>query len=97
MTAHRPISSAPLRIQVKEPSPGLFSWFVTQLPMNEHAAEVCIDASDHPYPSYEAAMSVGAACLKAHKEAARETFLYDPHVASSTAHHQVLRSGCKGV
>lgn len=72
MTARQPFSSGPLRVQVKERSPGLFSWMVTQLPLSEHDVELCIDASDHPYPSHEAAMSVGAACLKAHKAAARE-------------------------
>lgn len=72
MTARHPFASDPLRVQVKERSPGLFSWMVTQLPLSEHDVELCIDPSDHPYPSHEAAMSVGAACLKAHQAAAGE-------------------------
>ena len=72
MTARQHFSPGPLRVQVKERSPGLFTWIVTQLPLSEYDTELCIDASDHPYPSHEAAMSVGAACLKVHMAAARE-------------------------
>ena len=70
MTARSQISSGALNLRVEESSPGLFCWTVTQLRPQEQAGEVCIDASDHPYPSREAAMSVGTACLKAYKAGA---------------------------
>ena len=57
--------SGPLSVRVKEPSDGLFYWVVTQLSPEEHMADLAIDASDHPYPTHEAAMRAGAACLKA--------------------------------
>ena len=70
MTARSEISSSALNLRVEESSPGLFCWIVTQLSAQEQAGEVCIDSSDHPYPTREAAMSVGTACLKAYKTAA---------------------------
>ena len=53
----------PLAVRVKEKSLGLFSWTITQLSEEEHIADVCVSASDHPYPSHEAAKSAGVACL----------------------------------
>lgn len=70
MTARSEISSGALNLRVEESSPGLFCWIVTQLSAQGQAGEVCIDTSDHPYPTREAAMSVGTACLKAYKAAA---------------------------
>ncbi|MDB5886539.1 MAG: hypothetical protein JWR74_2710 [Polaromonas sp.] len=72
MTARSSLSSASLKLRVEESSPGLFFWIVTQLSAQEQAAEVCIDTSDHPYPSHEAAMRVGMACLKAYRSAAAD-------------------------
>lgn len=92
MTVRRPVSVAPLRLRVKEPSPGLFSWVVTQLPLSEYEAEVCIDASDHPYSSHETAMSVGTACLQAHKAAARENFFYESYATASPVRQQLFRN-----
>ena len=46
---------------------GFFFWIVTQLSAQEQAGEVRIDASDHPYPSHEAAMRMGTACLSAYR------------------------------
>ena len=69
VTAHSRISSSALNVRVEESSPGLFFWIVTQLSGQEQSGEVRIDASDHPYPSHEAAMSVGTACLKAYRAA----------------------------
>lgn len=86
MTLHPPMGTGPLAVRVKEPSPGLFFWFVTQLAAQEHMADVCIDASDHPYPSHEAAMRMGMACLKAHQAATDVAFSYPPHSACLTAH-----------
>jgi hypothetical protein len=60
-------SFGPLAVRVKEQSLGLFYWTITQLSADEHIADVCISASDHPYPSHEAAKSAGVACLKALK------------------------------
>lgn len=54
----------PLFVRVKEPSDGLFYWVVTQLSAEEHTADIPIDTSDHPYPTHEAALSAGVACLK---------------------------------
>jgi hypothetical protein len=57
----------PLAVRVKERSLGLFYWTITQLSAEEHIADMYISASDHPYPSHEAAKSAGVACLKALK------------------------------
>ena len=65
MTACTSVSSSALNVRVEESSPGLFFWIVTQLSAQEHAGEV----SDHPYPSHEAAMRMGTACLKAYRAA----------------------------
>lgn len=56
--------SGPLSVRVKEPSDGLFYWVVTQLSPEEHTADTPIDTSDHPYPTHEAALRAGSACLK---------------------------------
>ena len=56
--------SGPLSVRVKERSAGLFYWVVTQLSPEEHIADLPIDTSDHPYPTHEAALQAGAACLK---------------------------------
>jgi hypothetical protein len=85
MTATRPpLGIGPLAVRVKELSPGLFFWTVNELSAQEHVADVCIDTSDHPYLSHEAAMSAGTACLKALKAAANGTSQYVPHAASSS-------------
>ena len=65
MSAFVPLSSQPMLVRVKEPTVGLFYWVVTQLAEKEDIPDVCVDASDHPYPTHEAAMLAGAACLKA--------------------------------
>jgi hypothetical protein len=65
MSAFVPLSSQPLLVRVKEPTAGLFYWVVTQLAEKEDIPDVRVDASDHPYPTHEAAMLAGAACLKA--------------------------------
>jgi hypothetical protein len=65
MSAFLPGSSQPLLVRVKEPTAGLFYWVVTQLAEKEDVPDVRVDASDHPYPTHEAAMLAGAACLKA--------------------------------
>jgi hypothetical protein len=67
MSAFIPLSSQPLLVRVKEPSVGLFYWVVTQLAEKEDIPDVRVDGSDHPYPTHEAAMLAGAACLKAIK------------------------------
>jgi hypothetical protein len=67
MSAFVPLSSQPLLVRVKEPTAGLFYWVVTQLAEKEDFPDVRVDASDHPYPTHEAAMLAGAACLKAIK------------------------------
>ena len=73
MTARASIASDSLNLRVEESSPGLFFWIVTQLSSaQEQAAEVRVDASDHPYPSHEAALHVGTACLKAYRSAAAD-------------------------
>jgi hypothetical protein len=59
--------SGPLAVRISEPTQGLFYWSVTQLSDQEHAGDVCIDASDHPYPTREAAHCAGAACLEVRK------------------------------
>ncbi|WP_431097504.1 hypothetical protein [Polaromonas aquatica] len=65
MSAVFPEVPGPLAVRVKEPSAGLFYWVVTQLSAEEHTADLRIDGSDHPYPTHEAALQAGAACLKA--------------------------------
>jgi hypothetical protein len=65
MSAVFPEAPGPLAVRVKEPSAGLFYWVVTQLSAEEHTADLRIDGSDHPYPTHEAALQAGAACLKA--------------------------------
>ncbi len=65
MSAFVPLSSQPLLVRVKEPTAGLFYWVVTQLAEKEDIPDVRVDASDHPYPTHEAAMLAGSACLKA--------------------------------
>ncbi len=92
MTARRPVSTGPLSLCIKEPSPGLFSWVLTQLHSSELGAEVCIDASDHPYPSHDVAMSMGQACLKAYKAAARETFFSESHFTALPMRQQVVQN-----
>jgi glycerate-2-kinase len=67
MSAFVPLSSQPLLVRVKEPTAGLFYWVVTQLAEKEDIPDVRVDASDHPYPTHEAAMLAGSACLKAIK------------------------------
>ncbi|WP_411878884.1 hypothetical protein [Polaromonas sp. YR568] len=59
-----PLQPGPLAVRVKEPSAGLFYWVVTQLSADERMADLRIEASDHPYPTHEAALHAGAACLK---------------------------------
>ena len=54
----------PLAVRVKEPTMGLFYWVVTELASREHEADRRVDASDHPYPTHEAALLAGHACLK---------------------------------
>ena len=65
MSTAMPRGQGPLTVRVKEPSLGLFYWVVTQLSLDERKADRRIDASDHPYPTHEAALQAGAACLKA--------------------------------
>jgi hypothetical protein len=67
MSAFMPLTSQPLSVRVKEPTVGLFYWVVTQLAEKEDVPDVRVDASDHPYPTHEAAMLAGSACLKAIK------------------------------
>ena len=59
--------NGPLAVRIKEPSDGLFYWVVTQLAGREHEPDLRIDASDHPYPTHEAALTAGYACLSAIK------------------------------
>lgn len=54
----------PLALRVKEHSEGLFYWVVTRLSPQEHVADMTVNASDHPYPTHEAALQAGVACLK---------------------------------
>lgn len=67
-----PTAPGPLAVRVKEPSVGLFYWVVTRLSADEHTADLRVEASDHPYPTYDAAMHAGAACLRALKSAGFE-------------------------
>ncbi|MDB5744640.1 MAG: hypothetical protein JWR68_2955 [Polaromonas sp.] len=82
MTPYALNSTGPLAVRVKEPSPGLFFWVVSQLSAKEHLPDVCIDTSDHPYPSHEAALRVGTACLKAYKAAGSESFFSEPNLSA---------------
>ena len=75
MSALMPLSSQPLQVRVKEPSEGLFYWVVNQLAEKENTPDVRVDGSDHPYPTHEAAMLAGAACLKAIKTLPAQTSL----------------------
>jgi len=68
-----PLPPGPLAVRVKEPSVGLFYWVVTQLSTDERNADVRIEGSDHPYPTHEAALHAGAACLKALKASVMES------------------------
>jgi len=72
-----PLAPGPLAVRVKEPSAGLFYWVVTQLSTDEHEADVRIEGSDHPYPTHEAALHAGSACLKALKATVLEA--QSPH------------------
>ena len=76
-----PTSFGPLSVRVKEPSPGLFLWVLIQLSAHEHISDVCIDMSDHPYLSHEAAMNMGMACMRAYQAQAQGTFVYESHFA----------------
>ena len=67
MTQPAPIGPGPLAVRVKEPSLGLFYWVVTQLSTDERNADQRINGSDHPYPTHEAALNAGSACLRALK------------------------------
>ena len=75
MSALMPLSSQPLQVRVKEPSEGLFYWVVNQLAEKENTPDARVDGSDHPYPTHEAAMLAGAACLKAIKTLPAQTSL----------------------
>jgi hypothetical protein len=61
------VASRPLSVRVKEPSIGLFYWVVTALADRENDPDMKVDASDHPYPTHEAAWQAGYACLNAIK------------------------------
>lgn len=67
MASALPAAPGPLAVRVKEPSIGLFYWVVTRLSADEYTADQKVEASDHPYPTHEAAMDAGSACLKALK------------------------------
>ena len=73
MSAFMPLSSQPVLVRVKEPAAGLFYWVVTQLAEKVDVPDVRVDASDHPYPTHEAAMLAGSACLKALKSLPSQT------------------------
>lgn len=62
-----PTAIRPLSVRVKEPSAGLFYWVVTALAEREDGADLKVNASDHPYPTHEAAFQAGNACLRAIK------------------------------
>ncbi len=62
-----PVALGPLTVRVKEPAEGLFYWVVSRLSADEHGADTHVNASDHPYPTHEAALNAGSACLKALK------------------------------
>jgi hypothetical protein len=80
-----PTSFGPLSLRVKEPSPGLFFWVLTQLSAQEHISDVCLDTSDHPYPSHEAAMQMGMACLKAYQAQAQGIYVYESFAPAMAA------------
>ena len=67
MSANISAVHGPLSVRVKEPVDGLFYWVVNQLASHESTSDVRIDGSDHPYPTHEAALNAGSACLKALK------------------------------
>ena len=75
MSALMSLSSQPLQVRVKEPTEGLFYWVVSQMAEKEDTPDVRVDASDHPYPTHEAAMMAGVACLKAIKTLPAQTSL----------------------
>ncbi|MDB5930057.1 MAG: hypothetical protein JWR60_1764 [Polaromonas sp.] len=93
MTARPLLSSGALAVWVKEPSPGLFFWVVTQASADAHTGDVCIDASDHPYPTHDAALRVGAACLKAHQATADAALRYQPTYFTPAAAHRPALTG----
>ena len=64
---HSDMPASALNVRVEESSPGLFFWIVTQLSAQDQLSEVRIDVSDHPYPSHDAAMRMGTACLGAYR------------------------------
>ena len=70
MTARANIVAGALVLRVEEESPGLYFWTVTQGSPTDRRTHVCIDASDHPYPTHDAALQVGAACLRAYRATA---------------------------
>ena len=70
MTVRLAVSPGLLKVRVEESSPGLYFWTVTQLSAQSQTGEVCIDTSDHPYSSREAALRMGTACLTAYSTAA---------------------------
>lgn len=57
----------PLALQIREPSMGLFYWAVTRLSDQEFLIDIKVNESDHPYPTYEAALQAGQACMRALK------------------------------
>ncbi len=59
--------SGPFSVRVEERSMGLYYWVLSQLSDKPQAGDLRIDASDHPYPTHEAALRAGAACLRAFK------------------------------
>lgn len=73
MSVFMPLAPGPLLVRVKEPSVGLFYWVVSQLSEKENAPDIRVDASDHPYPTHEAALHAGSACLKAIKTFSADT------------------------
>ena len=46
---------------------GLFYWAVTRLSDQEFLIDIKVNESDHPYPTYEAALQAGQACMRALK------------------------------
>ena len=53
----------PLALKIREASLGLYYWDLTSTA--EGAGDVRINGSDHPYPTREAALQAGLACMKA--------------------------------
>ena len=85
MTIQVTFSTGKLAVQVDEASPGLYFWVVRHVSIGDDVrTDECIGISDHPYPSYEAAMSVGMACLKAYEAAAANSgnkkFIHDSNL-----------------